>query len=269
MDPLTAQHRAELSGKLTGVLDARTLHASHRRLAAILAEGMHVLDIGCGTGAITRGIAEAVGPQGRVVGIDNNPKLIERARAAHGDVPGLSFECGDVYRLAYEKQFDVVTCARVLVWLDRPAQALEQMKTCAKIGGRVLVADYNHEKIVWAPEPPPTMRSFYSAYLQWREDAGMDNQIADQLPELFAQAGLEDIIVTPQHETMQRGEPDFVSRISLWADTASSRGPQMERDGCITAQAYTAAEQDYRAWCREEAQSMSMYMLAVEGLRNA
>ena len=50
--------RAKLSGKATDILKARTLASAHKRLAEILIEGMTVLDVGCGTGAITYGIAE-------------------------------------------------------------------------------------------------------------------------------------------------------------------------------------------------------------------
>src|SRR5215471_9919935 len=74
------------------ILDRRTLHKNHRCLAAVLASGMSVLDVGCGTGAITKGIAEAVGPTGRVVGIDRDPGLIARARAHCRLLPNLSFE---------------------------------------------------------------------------------------------------------------------------------------------------------------------------------
>ena len=57
-------------------LDRRSLSTDHRALAAALAPGMSVLDVGCGSGAITRGIADAVGPTGSVVGTDINLSLI-------------------------------------------------------------------------------------------------------------------------------------------------------------------------------------------------
>ncbi|WP_028401649.1 class I SAM-dependent methyltransferase [Ectobacillus panaciterrae] len=267
MDTNTARNRAELSGKLTNVLDSRSLTYSHKRLARILTKGMTILDVGCGTGAITRGIAEAVGPNGRVVGIDNNPNLIEKARQAHGETPGLTFETGDIYNLPYEGQFDIVTSARVLIWLSDPLKALKMMKSAAKIGGRILIADYNHEKISWEPEPPSSMLSFYSAYLKWRSDAGMDNAIADHLPDMFQKIGIEEITVTPQHEVTKRTDPDFQTRIGIWADTASSRGVQMEGDRYITEKEYVTAEKEYREWMVQEAQSLTMYMLAVEGVR--
>ncbi|MDB5054591.1 MAG: methyltransferase, UbiE/COQ5 family [Bacilli bacterium] len=267
METNTAHIRAELSGKLTNVLDSRTLTSSHQRLAEILTKGMTVLDIGCGTGAITRGIAEAVGPNGHVVGVDSNPNLIEIARQTHAGTQGLTFETGDIYNLTYDEQFDIVTSARVLIWLSDPLNALKRMKSAAKIGGRILIADYNHEKISWEPQPPLSMLSFYSAYLKWRSDAGMDNAIADHLSDMFQKAGIAEITVTPQHELTKRTEPDFQARIGIWADTASSRGFQMERDEFITEIEYVTAEKEYREWIIQEAQSLKMYMLAVEGVR--
>ncbi|WP_462409415.1 methyltransferase domain-containing protein [Neobacillus sp. Marseille-QA0830] len=268
MDAEIAQNRAELSGKLTNVLDSRSLEHSHRRLAEILTEGMAVLDVGCGTGAITRGIAEAVGPNGLVIGIDNNPNLIEKARKTHGDIPGLYFENGDIYHLPYEQKFDIVTSSRVLVWLSDPMKALKTMTSTVKIGGRILIVDYNHEKISWEPQPPSSMIHFYSSYLKWRTEAGMDNSIADHLPEMFQRLGLKDITIFPHHEVMKKTDPDFQIRIGIWADAASSRGPQMERDGFISEGEYLNAEKEYREWMVRDAQSLTMYMLAVEGIRD-
>jgi ubiquinone/menaquinone biosynthesis C-methylase UbiE len=267
MEENIAQNRAELSGKLTNVLDSRTLQKSRKRLAEILTTGMTVLDVGCGTGAITRGIAEKVGPSGRVVGIDNNLNLIEKARKSYAGIPGLTFEIGDIYNLDYEGQFDIVTSSRVLIWLSDPLKALEAMKSAIKIGGRILIADYNHEKITWDPQPPSSMLSFYSTYLKWRSDAGMDNSIADHLAEMFQQVGFKEIFVTPQHEVIERSDLDFQTRVGIWADTAPSRGPQMERDGFITEKEYRQAEREYREWMIQDAQYLKMYMLAVEGVK--
>ncbi|MED3854308.1 methyltransferase domain-containing protein [Priestia megaterium] len=267
MEGNIARNRAELAGKLTNVLNSRSLTYSHKRLASILKKGMTVLDLGCGTGAITRGIAEAVGPKGCVVGIDSNPNLIEKARQNYGETPGLTFETGDIYNLTYEGDFDIVTCARVLIWLSDPLKALQMMKSAAKIGGRILVVDYNHEKISWEPTPPSSMTSFYSTYLKWRSDAGMNNGIADDLAHMFREIGIQDIIVTSQHEVSNRTDFNFETKIGIWADTASSRGIQMERDGYITEIEYMTAEKEYREWVTKEAQSLTMYMLAVEGIR--
>src|SRR5215472_14154332 len=74
------------------ILDRRTLHEDHRCLAGVLARGMLVLDVWCGTGAITKGIAGVVGPTGRVLGIDRDQGLIARARTHCRLLTNLGFE---------------------------------------------------------------------------------------------------------------------------------------------------------------------------------
>lgn len=252
----------------TGViLDARTLATAHRRLAEGLRPGLAVLDVGCGTGAITRGIAEAVAPGGRTVGLDVDQVLIARARESHRAVPGLLFAVADVYRLPAREAFDIVTAARVLQWLADPSAALGAMAAATKHGGRVVVLDYNQEKTAWRPEPPASMRRFYTAFLAWRAEAGMDNVIADHLPALLARCGLARVVVTPQHETTRRGDADFARRAGIWAEVAATRGHQMVADGVITEAERAQAEAEYRAWVRDGCESHAHYLLAVEGVR--
>ncbi|WMT42974.1 class I SAM-dependent methyltransferase [Paenibacillus sp. D2_2] len=169
----------------SSVIDARTLADSHKRLGELIRPGMHVLDIGCGTGAITRGIAEITGPEGRVVGIDNNPEWIANARSRTQGISGISFEVGNVYDLQLDQQFDIVTSARVLQWLSHPYAAIEQMVKRVRSGGKLLILDYNHHRIEWSPPIPRSMQSFYDAFLRWRSDTGMDNEIADHLTMLL------------------------------------------------------------------------------------
>ncbi len=249
------------------ILDARSLATANRRLAEILRPGTSVLDVGCGTGAITRGIAAAVGPGGRVVGVDVNPGLIARARQAHGGLPGLSFEVADLFSQPYRDEFDVVTAARVLQWLADPLAALRCLAGAAKPGGLVLVLDYDHERARWEPDLPESMRAFYAAFLRWRAEAGMDNALADHLPALFAAAGLGDVASTVQDEVSRRGDPDFAVRLGIWAEVAATRGHQTVADGAITEAERARAEAEYREWLSRDARSQTLYLRAVEGRR--
>ena len=262
-----ARRRAHMPDGTREILDFRSLGSDHRRLAALLRPGLSVLDVGCGTGAITRGIAEAVGPEGRAVGVDVNPSMIEAARSAHRRVPGLSFYVIDVHALPFRGEFDIVAAARVLQWLADPESALRGMTKGLRRGGRIVVLDYNHEKVSWTPEPPASMRRFVEAFLRWRAAAGLDNAIADRLEKLLAAVGLTAITSTDQSEVTQRGDPDFETRTGIWATVAATRGHQMVADGAISEGARRAAEVEYRAWLSEAAQSHVQYLLAVEGVR--
>jgi ubiquinone/menaquinone biosynthesis C-methylase UbiE len=263
----TAQHRAHMPEGTQRILNARSLQTAHRRLAALLRPGLTVLDIGCGTGAMTRYIAAAVAPYGQVIGVDVNAALIAEARRVHGTVPGLSFAVCDVYTLPFRAAFDLVSAARVLQWLAHPLDAVRRLVAAAKPGGLVVILDYKHEKIVWYPPPPASMRLIYTAFLRWRAEAGMDNAIADCLADMCAQGGLINIVTTPQPEVTQRTEPDFVVRLGLWAEVAATRGHQMVADGVITEPQRVAAETESRAWLRDHAESQCLYLMAVEGTR--
>ncbi|PYT67640.1 MAG: hypothetical protein DMG39_23370 [Acidobacteria bacterium] len=180
------------------ILRRRTLQTDHRCLATLLPPDIAVLDIGCGSGAITAGIAEAVGPQGYVIGVDRDAAVLELARKEHATFPHLRFELGDATNLNFRSQFDIVTAARTLQWIAEPSLAVANMKKAAKPSGIVLVLDYNHMQNEWEP-----------------------NEIADHLPELFRSAGLVDIQTHIQDEIVQRGEPDFPER--------SAHGPTLSR----------------------------------------
>lgn len=151
---------------------------------------MSVLDAGCGTGSITAGIAEVVGPRGRVVGLDQDETLLQMARHNHGARSNLSFLKGDLLTLDFEPVFDIVTAARVLQWISEPLTALQRLAGAAKPAGRVVVLDYNHKLNAWHPDPPANFSRFYQSFLAWRDANGWDNETGNRLPVLFEQAGL-------------------------------------------------------------------------------
>ena len=247
------------------LLAARSLATSHRRLAGLLKPGMAVLDVGCGSGAITRGIAEAVTPGGTVVGIDLSDHLIARAIAEHSDQENLRFASADVMNLGYRDHFDVVTSARVLQWLFDPLGALESMLGAVKRGGQIVVLDYNHLEARWEPEPPEAFRRFYAAFLSWRAEAGMDNQIADHLAVMLSELDLADVSVSAEHEVTSRGDSGFATHVVLWRDVIATRGHQMVADGMLDEAQRAAAEESFADWIDADAMRQALYLLAVTG----
>src|SRR6187200_2702339 len=182
------------------VLDRRRLRTDRRILPELLSPGLAVLDVGCGTGAITKDIADTVGPNGIVVGVDRDRGLLERARAHCVSRPNLRFEEADATSLDYDARFDVVTAARTLQWIADPKAALRRMTRAAKPGGLVVVLDYNHAFNAWTPAPPADFRHFYSRFLSWRESNGWDNEMANHCPALFAEVGPQEIRTYVQDE---------------------------------------------------------------------
>ncbi|SOD79980.1 methyltransferase domain-containing protein [Spirosoma fluviale] len=256
--------RATMPAGHNPVLERRTVENANRNLLKYLKPGLSVLDVGCGTGAITRSIAEKIGPTGSVLGIDPNQNLIELAKQQAGDTPGLDFQQADVYAFDTPERFDLVTCARTLQWLAEPELALRNMKRFVKPGGHLAILDFNHEKISWTPEPPGAMKLFYDAFLNWRQDAGFDNAIADNLKTLMHFVGFDAVQVEEQFEITRRNDPDFSIASRLWAEVAELRGPQLVQDGYITENQRLEAIRNYDNWIATVGQSMTVYLLAVE-----
>jgi ubiquinone/menaquinone biosynthesis C-methylase UbiE len=248
-------------------LNTRSLSGDHRSLDALLEPGMSVLDVGCGAGAITRGIAEAVGPEGRVVGIDISEELLALALHSHAEPANLSFEIADVTRHHYRDEFDVVTAARVLQWLADPGAALAAMVAAAKPGGQIIVLDYDHTRAAWTPAPPEPFMRFYDAFLGWRADAGMDNQIAVHLEAMMLDRSLEEIRTSEEIELSRRGDADFETRLALWPGVIATRGHQLVADGWLDETERAAAGESFSAWISADARSQSLYLRAVSGRR--
>ena len=173
----------------------------------------------------------AVGPSGQVVGIDRDQELLELARRDHHRYSNLQFEWGDVTKLNYLAQFDVVTAARTLQWIPESNVALLEMKKATKPAGTIVILDYSHSKNEWEPSPPPEFRDFYEAFLAWRQANGWNNEIADRLPEMFQSAGLADVRSYPQDEVVERGQPEFAERSALWLEAIENVGEQIFKAG--------------------------------------
>ncbi len=238
-----------MPGGAAPILDRRTLARDHRALARLLRPGFDVLDVGCGTGAITRGIVDGVGPGSKVVGVDSGQAMLAVAAAHTPGRPNLSFVEGDALALPFPaSQFDVVTAARMVQWLREPERAVSEMCRVARPGGLVVLLDYDHTSATWEPAIPEPMAVFYDAFLRWRADARFDNRIARRLPGMLAAAGLEDLRVEPQVEVYGRADDDFPERAGIWADVADSRGVQVVQDGFVDEAVRVAAAASYRQW---------------------
>lgn len=117
--------------------DRQFVQGKHLAEELSIAAGEHVLDIGCGTGALAEHVADLVGPAGSVVGIDPLPLRIEIARRKAR--PNLSYFVGNAYALDEfsEENFDAVYLNAVFHWLSEKEEPLQQIRRVLKPGGRL------------------------------------------------------------------------------------------------------------------------------------
>jgi SAM-dependent methyltransferase len=106
--------------------------------AAGIGPGQHVLDVACGTGALTLSVAERVGPGGAVVGLDANPGMLAVARRkAHG----VAWREGRAEALPFaDASFDAVVSQFGLMFFDDRVAALREMRRVSRAHARLAVA---------------------------------------------------------------------------------------------------------------------------------
>jgi len=157
-----------------------------------LRQGMRVLDVGCGPGSITVGLAEAVGP-GDVVGIDLQASQVTKAQALQSSrgITNLRFEVGDANQLPFaDGTFDAIFANSVLGHLRKPKQALEEMHRVLRPGGIVGVRDLDWGARIHAPTTP-LLDEWYSLTIRIRRRNGGNPFLGREHLRLLLDAGFE------------------------------------------------------------------------------
>lgn len=160
-----------------------------------------VLDVGCGTGELTRVLASET--DGRVVGVDADADLLAVAR----EETGLPVVAGDATRLPCpDDAVDLVVCQALLVNLPDPAAALREFARVSSDSVAVVEPDNGDVGVDSSVEREVTLeRRVRDAYMR-----GVDTDVSlgDRLPDLFASAGLSEVD-TRRYYHEKRVEPPY------------------------------------------------------------
>jgi trans-aconitate 2-methyltransferase len=96
--------------------------------------GVQAIDLGCGTGELTRRLADRL-PGSQVLGIDSSPEMLERARMLEG--PGLRFERVSIEQV--EGHWDLVLSNAALQWVDDHPALVPRLLSSVRPGGQLVV----------------------------------------------------------------------------------------------------------------------------------
>jgi len=133
---------------LAGFVERRVAAVNDLLLARSgVTAGETVLEIGCGTGAATIPFAEAVGPSGRVVGVDLSEPMLEdaRKRVAESGLSNIALLQADAQVHPFEPgQFDLITSRFGVMFFADPFAAFSNLLPAARTGGRLCF-------VCWAP----------------------------------------------------------------------------------------------------------------------
>src|SRR5215469_2881783 len=203
---------------------------TRRLLTAVgLAPGMRVLDLGSGAGNVARLAAELVGPDGAVVGVENDPEAVEFARR-HTHAPNVEFRVADAQTLhGIEGDFDAVTGRLILLHLPDPVRALREAAARVRTGGLVVMHECDLGYL-WASPQPALWQQVRGWLLEAAEKAGIHTRLGPTLFSLYREAGLPGprLLV----EAIAGGGP--AAPAWAWANVVSAAVPLMEQVGVAT-----------------------------------
>lgn len=161
-----------------------------------LRPGLKLLDVGCGPGTITLGLAQAVAP-GHVTGIDHDATHVAEATALAEEqgISNMSFQIGNALSLPFEDgTFDAAFENNVFTHLAHDApQAAGEVYRVLKPGGIFAARDVNVDAVVWGHLTDP-LKQLDRLLVAWQQSRGSDVTLGKRLPAILREAGFNNTI---------------------------------------------------------------------------
>jgi ubiquinone/menaquinone biosynthesis C-methylase UbiE len=202
-----------------------------------VAPGARCLDLGCGPGDVTLLLAQIVGPEGRVIGVDMDEEKLaiaaERARGA--GLGNVELRAVDLYALPTDEHYDLVYSRNVLQHLPEPVEMLRRMWRLTAEGGALVAEDADFGGSFCHP-PDPGFDFWVERYQKVLGAFGGDPTSGRRLAERFVAAG----IPAPEVTVVQRADLTGEAKILPWL-TVDATADAMREVGVATEQEIRAA----------------------------
>lgn len=199
-----------------------------------------VLDVGCGTGNLTKKIYKIT--FGEVTGIDPSDGMIEEARKNYGE--SITFKKGTAEDIREENRYDVIFCNSAFQWVRAGDRAVMNFRRALKKGGRVGIQ---------APATQEYCPNFVKAVDAVRKNGNLGGvfekwvnpwlflESAESYAALFRKSGLE-VSFSRIQTTIQEYTPDKV--YSIFASGAIAGYLNRDFYGCELRKEYVEQFQD-------------------------
>ena len=192
-----------------------------------------VLEVGCGTGAVTRTLARWPGV-GQAIGVDPSEVFIKRARTLAQRVPNVSFEQGDGRLLRFGPDaFDVVVLHTTLCHVPKPERLIEEAHRVMRPAGWIAVFDGDYATATVAIGDSDPLQACVEAF---RTHFVNDPWLVRRLPRILEAAGFK---ITPVRSHGYVEAPEAAYMLS-WIDRGADVLVRTGRIGRDCADALTA-----------------------------
>jgi SAM-dependent methyltransferase len=179
------------------------MHRRYLQTLDVVKSGARTLEVGCGNGSISAWLARQIALDGRAIAVDLDLSLVDVR------LPNLEFRKEDIVARPVEPGgFDLVTARAVLHHVADAEKAIANLVASLRPGSAILLIEPDFLPV--ANAEPPQVRAFWSGWLAWSRERGIDYQIGGTLAPRLAALGLEKIDGT--------AETAIYNGTSLWAD---------------------------------------------------
>jgi len=231
------------SQTLTGLMAALELRAADPQQRAMLQtyltdaglpQGARVLEVGCGTGAVTRVLATWPGVSS-TIGVDPSPVFLARARELASGLTTISFEEADGRSLPFASStFDAVVFHTTLCHVPEPEVTLHEAVRVLRLGGCLVIFEGDYATATVATKAGDPLNTCAEAF---REHFVHDPWLVRRLPALVREAGL-DLERVRSHGYVEAPDPGFM--LSSWIDLGADALVAAGRIGADVASALKA-----------------------------
>jgi SAM-dependent methyltransferase len=206
-----------------GTRRLQILHEIHKPYTEFLLQrvglksGMFVADMGCGIGTVSHWLAEQVGFNGLVFGVDRSAEQLKQARknADALKLSNITFVEGSAYDLELPcNSFDLVYSRFLLMHLTRPLDALREMLLLLKPGG-LLVCEEADFGSAFCDPPSPAHDRCFELFLALSDVRSQHFCIGASLYRIFKEVGLAQPQLSLIQPVIARGRTKRLIEFSL------------------------------------------------------
>src|SRR4029077_13043256 len=203
------------------------MHRRYLQSLDVVKSGARTLEVGCGNGSISAWL-----------GVDLDLSLVD----VH--LPNLEFRKEDIVAQPVEPGgFDLVTARAVLHHVADAERAIANLVASLRPGGAILLIEPDFLPVTIAE--PPEVRAFWSGWLAWARDRGIDYQIGRTLASRLAALGIEKI--------GGAAETAIYNGTSLWADYWTQTIRELRQDLTSSGKLSNALVDTLLSYCADPA----------------